>query len=51
LQDIIQEKVDYYLDELIYEMEKKTGKLVSIPTLWRSLQYCGITRKKVCINS
>jgi len=50
LQDIIQEKVDYYLDELIYEMEKKNGKLVSIPTLWRSLQYCGITRKKVYVN-
>ncbi|GBC16401.2 hypothetical protein GLOIN_2v1435777 [Rhizophagus irregularis DAOM 181602=DAOM 197198] len=46
LQDIVQEKVDYYLDELIYEMEIKTGKLVSIPTLCRSLQHCGITRKK-----
>ena len=31
-------------------MEVKTGKLVSIPTLWRSLQYCGITRKKVYVN-
>ncbi|POG62832.1 hypothetical protein GLOIN_2v1435777, partial [Rhizophagus irregularis DAOM 181602=DAOM 197198] len=47
LQDIVQEKVDYYLDELIYEMEIKTGKLVSIPTLCRSLQHCGITRKKL----
>ncbi|RGB21953.1 hypothetical protein C1646_678185, partial [Rhizophagus diaphanus] len=46
LQDIIQEKVDYYLDELIYKMEIKTGKLVSIPTLCHSLQHCGITRKK-----
>ncbi|CAB4495231.1 unnamed protein product [Rhizophagus irregularis] len=25
----------------------RIGKLVSIPTLWRSLQFCGITRKKI----
>jgi len=31
-------------------MGVKTGKLVSILTLWRSLQYCGITRKKVYVN-
>ncbi|PKY58286.1 hypothetical protein RhiirA4_480078 [Rhizophagus irregularis] len=37
-------QIDYYLDELIYEMELKTGKLVSIPTLWHSLQYCGFAR-------
>jgi hypothetical protein len=30
-------------------MIKKTGKEVSITTLWRSLRYCGITRKKVII--
>ena len=26
---------------------KKAGKKVSVPTLWRSLHFCGITRKKV----
>lgn len=30
-------------------MIKETGKEVSISTLWRSLKYCGITRKKVII--
>jgi len=35
------------LDELVVEIEAITGKRVSIPTLWRSLKYCGITRKKV----
>ncbi|CAB4484294.1 unnamed protein product [Rhizophagus irregularis] len=47
LQDIVQKKVDYYLDELIYKMEIKTGKLVSIPILCRSFQHCGIIRKKL----
>src|SRR2546429_9779277 len=28
-------------------MEQRIGKLVSIPTLWRSLRFCGITRKKI----
>ena len=28
-------------------MEQKTGKLVSVSTLWRSLKFCGITRKKI----
>src|SRR5436190_22493757 len=28
-------------------MEQRIGKLVSIPTLWCSLRFCGITRKKV----
>ncbi|GET62151.1 uncharacterized protein OCT59_007409 [Rhizophagus irregularis] len=28
-------------------MEQRIGKVVSIPTLWRSLQFCGITRKKI----
>src|SRR5271154_1382136 len=28
-------------------MEQRVGKLVSIPTLWRSLQFCGLTRKKI----
>ena len=39
--------MDWYLDELVSEMEVLTEKEVSIPTLWRSLHYCGITRKKV----
>jgi hypothetical protein len=49
LQDLVKEKVDWYLDELVGEIELQTGKLVSIPTLWRSLVYCGISRKKVKI--
>jgi hypothetical protein len=45
---IVKEHPDYYLDEIAGEMFRKSGKEVSIPTLWRSLKYCGITRKKVC---
>ena len=30
-------------------MERLTGKLVSIPTLWRALKHLGMTRKKVKI--
>jgi len=37
------------LDELVSEMELLTGKK-SVPTLWRSLHFCGITRKKVNIR-
>ena len=44
---IVKEHPDYYLDEIVGEMINKTGKEVSIPTLWRSLKYCEITRKKV----
>ena len=44
---MVNDKVDWYLDELVYEMEQRTGKLVSVPTLWRSLQFCGITKKKI----
>jgi hypothetical protein len=47
LRNLITEKVDWYLDELVYEMECQTGKRASVATLWRSLQYLGITRKKV----
>lgn len=47
LQDLIRDKVNWYLDELVCEMEILTGKRVSITTLWRSLRYLGITRKKV----
>ncbi|GES75710.1 hypothetical protein SCP_1001160 [Rhizophagus clarus] len=28
-------------------MARRTGKIVSILTLWRSLSFCGITRKKI----
>ncbi len=47
LRNLVAEKVDWYLDELVYEMGNLTGKNVSIATLWRSLCYLGITRKKV----
>jgi transposase len=47
LRNLVSEKVDWYLDELVYEMESLTGKRASIAALWRSLQYLGITRKKV----
>ena len=47
LRNLITEKVDWYLDELVYEMECLTGKRASIAALWRSLRYLGITRKKV----
>ncbi|CAB5381930.1 unnamed protein product [Rhizophagus irregularis] len=47
LREIVSENVDYYLDEYIEVMQVRTGKRVSVPTLWRSLAYCGITRKKL----
>ncbi|GBB91317.1 hypothetical protein RclHR1_18510003 [Rhizophagus clarus] len=47
LQELVKDKVDWYLDELVGELELQTGKLVSIPTLWRSLVYCEISRKKL----
>jgi transposase len=49
LRNLVAEKVDWYLDELVYEMECLTGKRASITALWRSLQYLGITRKKVTV--
>ncbi|CAB4482795.1 unnamed protein product [Rhizophagus irregularis] len=47
LKSLVKDKIDWYLDELVHEMEQRTGKLVSVLTLWRSLQFCGITRKKI----
>ena len=47
MKGLVDERVDWFLDELVEEMEMRTGKRVSIPTLWRSLKFCGITRKKV----
>ncbi len=47
LQSLVKDKVNWYLDELIYEMENLTGKRASVSTLWRSLHYLGITQKKV----
>ena len=43
-------KVDWYLDELVSEMEILTGKKVSVLTLWQSLHFCGSTQKKVSIR-
>lgn len=47
LKRLVSEKVDWYLDELLIEMEMRTNKRLSISSLWRSLKYCGISRKKV----
>ena len=47
LQQLVKEKVNWYLDELLVEMENLTGKSASVSALWRSLHYCGITHKKV----
>lgn len=47
MREIVSENVDYYLDKYIEVMQVRTEKRVSVPTLWRSLAYCGITRKKV----
>ena len=47
LRNLVREKVNWYLDKLIYEMECLIGKRASIATLWRSLHYLGITQKKV----
>jgi hypothetical protein len=44
---LIREKTDWYLDELVDAMKERTGKHVSVSTLWRSLKFCGVTRKKV----
>ena len=41
--NLVKEKVDWYLDKLVYEMECLTRKRVSITALWRSLHYLGIT--------
>jgi len=46
---LIKEKPDMYLDEMAVEMVLRTGKTVSIATIWRSLKFCGITHKKVCL--
>ena len=49
LQQLVREKFDWYLDELVEEMEKRTGKCVSVsvPMLWHSLAFCGISGKRV----
>ena len=49
MREIVREHVDLYLDEYVEMMQMRTGKYVSVPTLWRSLAYSGITRKKVQI--
>ena len=47
LKQLVKEKVDWYLDELLVEMERLTGKSSSVSALWHSLNYCDITYKKV----
>ena len=47
LRNLVRERVDWYLDELVYEMECLIGKRAFITSLWRPLHYLGITRKKV----
>ncbi|GES92103.1 hypothetical protein RCL_jg28538.t1 [Rhizophagus clarus] len=47
LRNLIKDKVNWYLDKLTHEMENLTGKRASISTLWRSLHYLEITRKKL----
>ncbi|CAG8789205.1 17899_t:CDS:1, partial [Cetraspora pellucida] len=46
LRRIVKKKVDLYLDELVVEMENYTQKQTSVSTIWRALQYCGISYKK-----
>ena len=45
---MVKEKPDMYLDEMVIEMIRRTGKEILITTIWRSLKYCRITHKKVC---
>jgi len=49
LRSLIEEKKDWYLDELTAAMKERTRKSVSVPTLWHLLHYCGITRQKVFV--
>ncbi|GBC10714.1 hypothetical protein RclHR1_09850003 [Rhizophagus clarus] len=47
IREIIQEKSDSYLDELVKEIENRINKTISTSTLSRYLDHCGITRKKL----
>ena len=47
---MINKRKDWFLDELVAKIVRKTSKIMSISTLWKSLKYCGITRKKVYQN-
>ncbi|RHZ50686.1 hypothetical protein Glove_493g13 [Diversispora epigaea] len=47
LKSLIQNKVDWYLDELVFKMKNYTSKKVSVSTLWRTLKYIEITYKKL----
>ncbi|CAG8787541.1 32896_t:CDS:2, partial [Gigaspora margarita] len=47
LKQLVYKKVDWYLNELVYEMERITRKCAMVASLWWSLRYCGITRKKL----
>jgi transposase len=44
------ESPDLYLDELCQDLELHTGKSVSVPTIWRTLQRAGYSKKKVRHN-
>jgi len=46
LRNLVRERVDWYLDELVYEMECLTGKRASITSLWRSLHYLELLEKR-----
>ncbi|CAG8807199.1 3505_t:CDS:2, partial [Gigaspora margarita] len=43
LKQLVYKKVDWYLNKLVYEIEKMTRKHASVASLWRSLRYCEIT--------
>ena len=43
LQNLVKNKVNWYLDKLVYEMKNLTEKRAFIITLWRSLHYLRIT--------
>ncbi|PKK64222.1 hypothetical protein RhiirC2_787830 [Rhizophagus irregularis] len=47
LQNLVRDKVNWYLNELVCEMENLPEKRASIVMLWKSLYYLGITRKKL----
>src|SRR6185436_16158319 len=46
LQQLVKEKVDWYLDELLVEIENLTGKSASVSALWHSLHYHRLNTKE-----
>ncbi|GBB91916.1 hypothetical protein RclHR1_19370007 [Rhizophagus clarus] len=47
IKEIIQEKPDLYLDELVREIQNRINKTISTSTLSHYLKYDGITHKKI----